>query len=536
MRKGGKTRRGGDAGTGGNVRVAVSPLLGVLPLAALVGLLTFALYLPSLWSGFVYDAEAQILIGEYVHDPSHFPDVLTLRVLGQDVLDGNRPVQLGSLMLDSVIWGKNPVGYHLTSNLLHAANASLVFFLLMTLLRGAKSVFPDGAAAVSALAGTLVFAAHPLMVEPVAEVSSREDPLAVFFVLTALLLALKPGTGRVRIWTTGGCLLAVLLACGSKEVGVVAPFLLLLCGLLFRGEESVRRWLGLSAGALVVAAGFLVARFSLQPAESEIFLHKPEYLGGSLTMTLQIQPRIWAFLVRAIFWPTGLSADYVPQNVGTLSLPWVIGILLGFLIFQALAAWKSRLAALGVAVFWLGLVPVSNFVPIYRPVADRYLYLPMVGIAMMLCGLLLLVSHRAVLWKTLLAMMAVVVLALASLTWRRQEVFANSLNLWTDSSAKSPFSDTAANNLGYALLEKNDYPAALAAFQKAANLSQGKKPNVWAGAAVTLEKLDRPRDAENALRRAIELDAIYSDPRQVVKSMLITKEQAAVLEQILQRK
>lgn len=55
-------------------------------------------------------------------------------------------------------------------------------------------------------------------------------------------------------------------------------------------------------------------------------------------------------------------------------------------------------------------------------------------------------------------------------------------------------------------------------------------------AAVTLEKLGRPRDAENALRRAIELDAIYANPRQRLQSMLVTQSQAAVLEQILQRK
>jgi tetratricopeptide (TPR) repeat protein len=504
----------------------------VLPLAVLVAILTFTLYLPSLWSGFVYDAEAQILSGEYLHDPSHFPDVLTMRVLAQDLLDGNRPVQLFSLMLDALLWGKNPVGYHLTSNLLHAANSALLFVLLVTLMRSGKREF----SVACALAGAFVFAAHPLLVEPVAEVSSREDLLAVFFVLTALLFALIPGAGRVQIWTTVGCLLAVLLACGAKEVGIVAPFLILLCGLLFRGEGSLRRSLWLSAGAFVVAVGFLVARFSLQPTDSEIFLHKPEYLGGSLAMTVEIQPRIWTFYLRQIFWPVLLSADYVAQNVTAISKVWGYGTLGVVVLAMAAASWKSRLAALGVAVFWLGLAPISNFVPIYRPVADRYVYLPMVGIAMIVCGLLLLVSHRAALFKALLAMVGVAVLALASLTWRRQEVFANSLNLWTDTSAKSPFSDTAANNLGYALLEKKEYQAALDAFQKAANISQGKKPKVWTGAAVTLEKLGRPRDAENALRRAIELDAIYSNPRQLVKSMLVTKDQAAVLEQILQRK
>lgn len=61
------------------------------------------------------------------------------------------------------------------------------------------------------------------------------------------------------------------------------------------------------------------------------------------------------------------------------------------------------------------------------------------------------------------------VVALAALTWRRQEVFANSLNLWTDTFAKAPFSDTAANNLGYARLEKG-LPGGSGCLSEAANL------------------------------------------------------------------
>jgi Flp pilus assembly protein TadD len=129
-----------------------------------------------------------------------------------------------------------------------------------------------------------------------------------------------------------------------------------------------------------------------------------------------------------------------------------------------------------------------------------------------------------------------VALGFASLTLRREEVFANSLNLWTDTFAKSPFSDTAANNLGYALLEKGDYPQALQVFDKALRLTEGRKPNVWAGAAVTLEKLGRPADAEMALDRAIKLEAIYADPVQVVKSLLVTREQADVMREILRRR
>jgi tetratricopeptide (TPR) repeat protein len=508
-----------------------------LALSGLVALLAFLLYLPSLGSGFVYDAEAQILIGDYLHEPAHFADVLTFRVLGQDVLDGNRPVQLASLMTDALLWGKRPVGYHLTSNLLHAANAGLLFLLLVALARGGKNPCDRRAVFPSAFTAALLFAVHPLLVEPVAEVSSREDLLAVFFVLAATLFGLRAlrSAGRA-FWGRGAaCLLAVLLACGSKETGVVAPVLLLGCALLFREEGTGRRWALLVAAAFAVAGGFLALRFALQPEESKIFLHQPGRLGGSLAMTLEIQPRIWTFYLRQIFWPATLSADYTPQNVTVISKAWGYGVLGVFVLLQGLAAWKSRLALLGMAIFWAGLAPVSNLIPIYRPVADRYLYLPMAGLAMTVCGLLLFTAPRRKVFLSFLSGLAVVILILAALTWRRQDVFANARNLWADTLAASPQSDTAANNLGYALLEAGEHQAALESFDKAVRLTNGKKPNVWAGAAVTLEKMGRRREAVEALSRAIALEEIYANPDDLVQSLLMTRKQADVLKEILRQ-
>ena len=101
----------------------------ILP-AALVFALVAALYAPTLRGGFVYDSIAQVLQSDYIHTPSHWSDVLTLRVVGQDELDRNRPLHLASLMIDAAVWGKNPLGYRLTSVLLHALNASLLFCVI----------------------------------------------------------------------------------------------------------------------------------------------------------------------------------------------------------------------------------------------------------------------------------------------------------------------------------------------------------------------------------------------------------------------
>ncbi|MFM8458667.1 MAG: hypothetical protein ACKOB0_06925, partial [Chthoniobacterales bacterium] len=95
-----------------------------------------ALYLPTLRGGFVYDSIAQVLYSDYIHTSANWSDVLTLRVVGQDQLDRNRPLFLASLMLDAAVWKREPFGYRLTSILLHALNAALLFVFIAIALRG----------------------------------------------------------------------------------------------------------------------------------------------------------------------------------------------------------------------------------------------------------------------------------------------------------------------------------------------------------------------------------------------------------------
>src|SRR5580658_8416471 len=85
----------------------------------ILAMVVLSLFAPSLRSGFVYDSKLQVLIGDFIHQRANLLPVLTFQVISWDVLDFNRPVQLASLMFDSLVWGKNPFGYHLTNILLH---------------------------------------------------------------------------------------------------------------------------------------------------------------------------------------------------------------------------------------------------------------------------------------------------------------------------------------------------------------------------------------------------------------------------------
>jgi hypothetical protein len=131
-------------------------------------LLVVALYAPTLRGEFVYDSIAQVLYSDYIHTPANWDDVLTLRVVGRDELDRNRPMHLASLMLDAAIWKKEPFGYRLTSVLLHALNAALLFLFIAVVLRSQTVVAGDGDATANVAAASsppavlysAVFGAH----------------------------------------------------------------------------------------------------------------------------------------------------------------------------------------------------------------------------------------------------------------------------------------------------------------------------------------------------------------------------------------
>jgi hypothetical protein len=101
-----------------------------------------------------------------------------------------------SLGLDYVLWGMNPLGYHVVNVALHAVNAALVYFLARRVLSvaGVTSSDDPRGAGISSLLAALVFAVHPLRVESVAWITERRDMLSLLWCLASLLCYLRYAT------------------------------------------------------------------------------------------------------------------------------------------------------------------------------------------------------------------------------------------------------------------------------------------------------------------------------------------------------
>ncbi len=193
-----RTRRGPPAPA--NRRATETRLLR-LGIPLVIAALTFAAFLPVLRNGFVsWDDDKN-----FVENP-HF------RGLGLEQLHwmwttfhmGHYvPLSWMTLGADYSLWGMNPAGYHLTSLLLHAANAVVVFLLARRLLAvNSREATSDADVPVALAAGfaALVFALHPLRVESVAWATERRDVLSGLFFFLSILIYVKsrelPGRAR----------------------------------------------------------------------------------------------------------------------------------------------------------------------------------------------------------------------------------------------------------------------------------------------------------------------------------------------------
>jgi hypothetical protein len=505
--------------------------------AVLVGV-TLAVFSATLSAGFVYDARLQILTDPFLHDPRNWLNVLSFRVLGMDVLDFNRPVQLASLMLDAAVWVTNPFGYHLTSILLHAANVLLVWLVIRDVL-GRGTARGRATDPLVPVVSALFFAVHPVVAEAVCEPTFREDLLTAVFTLAAVALAARhTAAAGDDLRRAASCAGLCLLAVASKESGIAAPFVVAAYGLAFHRGAVSRFWAIAIGGGLALVAAFLAARFLLEPSPSRIFESRPEYPGGTLLEALKIEPRILVLYAQLVAWPVNLCADYGGYSIRYLPLWASLAILATLGIAAGLAVRRDRRVVFGLALMLLPLVPVSNLMPIYRAAADRYLYLPLAGVACLLACLLDAAWVRAREPRRHAATMLAVV-AVAALAWGcidRQRVWHSPLALWSDTFARNPGSFNGANGLSAALRDAGRGDEAVEMARRAVSLSGETRGDAWMTLALALDAAGRVAEADAAATKAVELDSRLADPEGRVAALAMERNEAEAVKTILGRR
>ncbi|MBW2445831.1 MAG: tetratricopeptide repeat protein [Deltaproteobacteria bacterium] len=360
----------------GDARGSTRTLAGV---AAALVVLTFVAYQPALQAGFLTYDDPKYVTENPVVQLGLTRESVTWAFAG--IHDANWiPLVWVSLMADYALFGLEPGGYHATNLLLHMLSTLL---LLLALRRMTGELWRP-----AFVAG--VFALHPLHVQSVAWVAERKDALsAVFWMATLLAWARyreRPGLGRYA-----AVFVALSLSLLAKATAVTLPFVLLLLdhwpGARFRdpttrSAEFRRAVLEKVPLFIPVAAACLATLL----AQSQ---------GGAVTEHFPLATRVghafvaWGFYLEKTLWPASLSffhrhpelAFTDPRVLGSAALVGAATVGLAFAAFRRRAAAPSLVGWL----WFIGtLVPMIGFVQVgAQGMADRYMYLPLVGLAIL---------------------------------------------------------------------------------------------------------------------------------------------------------
>jgi tetratricopeptide (TPR) repeat protein len=423
------------------------------------------------------------------------------------------PLTWMTLGLDYVLWGMNPLGYHIQNVVLHGLNAALVYALARRVfaLAGVRAdgnennIWP-------AVVAALVFAIHPLRVESVAWITERRDMLSLLWYLTSALCYLRfvAGEPRDRRWYWGSLVLFAMSLL-SKATTMTLPAVLLVVnvyplrrigGMAGYTVPAARRVvLELIPFGLLAAAAAVASVFALHPPAQLTFVQKLAVSAYSLT-----------FYAWKTVWPTSLAPLYEMPSVVD---PAAARFLVGYAVVVALVAiawvahrrWPGLTAAL--VAWFLTMLPLLGVVQNGPQIAaDRYTYhaAPILG---------LLVGAAWAQWRApRLALRVVVaggvVAALGIATWRQSGYWRTSEKLWGRAIAVDSTSSIAQIAMGDLLIAQGR------ASEAATHYGEGVRydpdyPEGHNNLGVALARDGRVAEAVEHYRQAVALDSTYVD-------------------------
>jgi SAM-dependent methyltransferase/tetratricopeptide (TPR) repeat protein len=460
-----------------SIRPVQSVVLQVGPWTMiLVLLLTATVYVGSLGNQFIWDDVLMVVQNPKLRDLRNVPEFLRadFTTLTSGAIEGHyfRPTLAITLALDATLWGLNPAGFHLTNVLLHV----LVTFLVSRL------ILAMGATRGVAVLAALIFGIYPVHVEAVAWIAGRQELLLSIGIIGCILAYRRwKGPGRSRLLSEMAALVFLAMALLSKESAVALPALLVLSDLAVPLPACPSRGPALWGFALrhslpywFVTIIFAIFRLPTLRHIGGDQLH-PAVLWQRLPGALETLVRyVWLLLV-----PTHMQPVYALSRPTSFLDPWgVLGVVLGALLFILLLCWRHwlPLAFFGIGWFLITVAPVVDLVPFSlreMGLTDRYLYLPSVGISLLLALGITTLMGPAGDWgirPRRLAGWAAVIVLLAMYPWsllRYTPVWRNDLTLYGRMVQSAPASPMANFNFGFALLRANDLPGGTAALERA---------------------------------------------------------------------
>ncbi|HWQ53166.1 MAG TPA: tetratricopeptide repeat protein [Bryobacteraceae bacterium] len=400
--------------------------------------------------------------------------------------------------------------YHVVNVVFHLGAGVLMFFILRRLLELAGTR-GDRVWILSAF-GAGLFLLHPIQTESVAYVASRSENLSVMLMLGAFAAFVCRPVAAISWGRAAAVLVLFGAALASKEHTLMLPALLLLTdyywnpGFSLQGiRRNWRLYLPLAAAAAVGVA--FVMRVLAHADTAGFGMKNLKWYEYFFT-----QGRALFVYLRLFVLPYGQTVDY---DFPISRTPWQHGAFLGLaaLVAITVAAWLYRrrwpLASFGWLTFLILMAPTSSVMPIADPVAERRLYISMIGLLLIAFEFL---RRLNVDRKMLAGALAGVLVVAAVLTWQRNQVWTDNMALWRDAVEKFPGKSRAHFQLAYAYYSQNRCAEALPHYRRVAEID-GPAYDSLVDWALALDCNNQPQEALAKLKQAAALDStahVYS--------------------------
>ncbi len=398
--------------------------------------------------------------------------------------------------------GFNPFAFHLCNILFHILNGLLIFNILKLLINKNLPSF----------IGALFFLLHPLQVESVVWITEFRGLLAAFFGLSSLFVLLKSELGedmtssrKCKLISYINSLILFLFGLLSKPSVAVIPIFAFFIFLLYFKRSlwySIKKIIPF----VVITIPFIFILRTVQPSS---FHTEVAPLWSRFFIWMDT---INFYLTKTVF-PYPLIATYSRTFHDLIShfwfyIEWIVPPIL--IIFALRSYKKSSYLLLSLFIFIAGFLPVSGLVPFvfqkWSNVADRYVYLSLLGVGLIISWLLK-KYHKKILW----AFIIVILVCLTILTSFVQiPIWKNSLVLWTHALTYGEPNTYAFNNRGIAYQKIGEYELALEDFKKSIILNSLHTKSYYNIGIVYAEN-EKPDSAITYFDKAITQKTDYID-------------------------
>ena len=363
------------------VKVRTEPGNSNLKIYLVLIIISFGVYANSLVNEFVFDDDSVVLGDPAITSISNIPKFFTAE-LGFHKVIGRyyRPVVSASYAIDHAVWGFKPFGFHLTNVLIHVINVLLLFVLLQKMLEFSGFKYKN----IAVLAGTVLFALHPVHTEAVAWVSGRTDSLSCTFFFASFIYYLNYSRfeSSKNLALT---LLFYLLALLSKEMAITLPAAVILYDIAVvkvKFSSILKNKLKMYLSLVLLSVFYLLIRWlvlkDVTPRDTYLYFY-----GKDITVVIFTMLQTLPFYFKLAVFPVGMLyhyGGYLPyinsplEPAAVFALVFLVIVLISVIYLYK----RTPLFSYALMFFFLTLSPVLNIVPTMNFMADRFLYIPSV--------------------------------------------------------------------------------------------------------------------------------------------------------------